>query len=154
MKFILLLIIAGVAIYGMYLYFSNEISKIKHKLLIISKYNEKLKRELSINKKKHICAQFSSPENTSGLLKEKVSIFIAPLLNSSTINCTTSKIEADIMDECIIDDVCWVYISIPSDSNTNCHGWVKKDNFDMFYCNDIDVSIFSEEDEEQKEEGE
>ncbi|SFU56417.1 hypothetical protein SAMN04487886_10593 [Clostridium sp. DSM 8431] len=147
MKFILLLIIAAVSIYCLYLYFSNEISKLKHKLLLISKYNEKLKKELSINKKKNIRINFSSPENSSGLLNDNIKIFIAPLMNSSVISSTTSKVEANIIDECIIDDISWVYIRIPSDSNINCHGWVKKDNFNMFYCDNLDVSIIHEDSE-------
>lgn len=140
MKFILLLLLAAIAIYILYLYFSNEKTKLKHKLILLTRYNEKLKKELSINKGKNISAKFTSPQNTLGILDENIDIHIAPLDNSSIINSTDAKMQVNILDECTIYDVTWFYINLPLNSNINCRGWVKKNDFCMLCSDSSDIT--------------
>lgn len=139
MKFILLLIIASIIIYVIYIYFSNEQAKLKHKLVVIAQHNEALKKELCINKATKICAKYSEPLNDSGILDENINLYIAPLTNSSVINKSKAKIQVDILDECNLCDVTWFYISIPTDSYINSHGWVKKSDFTTLCSNSQDV---------------
>ncbi|MBE6048946.1 MAG: hypothetical protein E7213_11215 [Clostridium sp.] len=131
MKFILLLIIASIIIYITYVYFSNEQAKLKHKILVLAQYNEKLKKELSINKTKKISAKFSIPINYSGILGKNTNIYLSPLINSPIINKNKVQIQVNIIDECTLYDVTWFYIILPIDSDENCHGWVKKNDFTM-----------------------
>ena len=145
MKFILLLLIAGAAIYLIYLYFSNEQVKLKHNLILVTQYNEKLKKELCMNKSKNICAKFSTPLNTYGILNEGIQIYIAPLENSSVINSIKEEMQVDILDECTLSDVTWFYINLPLDSDVNCHGWVKKCNFSMLCSNKNEITPTSSE---------
>ena len=143
MKFILLLILTAIAIYFLYLYFSNEQTKLKNKLIFLTRYNEELKKELCKNKKKNLSAKFSNPEVSSGILNENINIYIAPIDNSSIINSTSAKMQVNIIDECTIYDITWLYINLPSASNINCHGWVKKNDFSMLCSNSHDISPIS-----------
>ena len=143
MKFILLLIIASIAIYIIYTYFSNEQAKLKHKLVVIAQHNEKLKKELCINKATNICVKFSTPLNNSGILNEGVNIYIAPLNNSSIINKNKVQTQVDILDECTLSDVTWFYISLPSKSDINSHGWVKKNDFSILCSSAQDIEPIS-----------
>ena len=135
MKFLILLIIVCIVVYIIYVYFSNEQAKLKHKLVVIAQHNEALKKELCINKATKICAKYSEPLNNSGILDENINLYIAPLTNSSIINKSKAKIQVDILDECNLCDVTWFYISIPTDSGINSHGWVKKSDFTMLCSN-------------------
>lgn len=139
MKFLILLIIVCIVVYIIYVYFSNEQAKLKHKLVVIAQHNEALKKELCINKATKICAKYSQPLNNSGILDENINLYIAPLTNSSVINKSKAKIQVDILDECNLCDVTWFYISIPTDSDINSHGWVKKSDFTTLCSNSQDV---------------
>ena len=139
MKFILLLIIASIAIYIIYIYFSNQQAKLKHKLVVIAQHNETLKKELCMNKAANLSAKFPTPLNNSGILNEGVNIYIAPLNNSSVINKNKVKTQVDILDECTLSDITWFYISLPLESDVNCHGWVKKNDFSMLCSNTQDI---------------
>ena len=139
MKFILLLIIASIAIYIIYIYFSNQEAKLKHKIIVLAQHNEALKKELCMNKVTNICAKFSTPLNNSGILNECVNIYIAPLTNSSIINKNKVKTQVDILDECTLSDITWFYIRLPLESDINCHGWVKKNDFSMLCSNMQDI---------------
>ncbi len=139
MKFILLLIIASIVIYIIYIYFSNEQAKLKHKLVVIAQHNEALKKELCMNKSTNISAKFTPPLNDSGILNEGVNIYIAPINNSSIINKNKTPIQVDILDECNLSDITWLYISLPLESNINCHGWVKKNDFSMLCSKTKDI---------------
>lgn len=149
MKCILILLLAILVIYFIYIYFSNEQAKLKHKLILLTRYNDKLKKELCINKKKSICAKFSIPENNNGILNEEVNIYLAPISNSLIINTTgNTKEQVKLLDECTIEDTTWLYISLSLESDINCHGWVKKSDFSILCSPSTEITPISPEEEQ------
>lgn len=130
MKYILFLVLIVALIFTI-LYYDKKEAMLKHQLLATQNYNKNLKEQLKKYGKisDDIEIKFSIPSVTLGIIKEYSNVLLCPL-DSSIIVCKQPiKMEVEIIDKAEISNTSWYYVSLPIDSNINCRGWVKEENF-------------------------
>lgn len=134
MKYILFIILIA-AIFFIIVYYDRKYSILKHQLLVSNNYNRSLKEKLSRygSNKSNIKVIFSTPSKLLGIIKEGTSIFLCPIENTLLMHRTNIKMEVHILDQCRINNSIWFYVTLPTDSNINCRGWVTSMDFTMFY---------------------
>ena len=135
MKYILFIILIA-TIFFIIVYYDRKYSILKHQLIVSNNYNRNLKEKLSKHgsNKSNIKVEFSTPSKLLGIIKEETSIFLCPIENTILMHRTNIKMEVNILDQCRINNSIWLYVTLPTDSNINCRGWVKSIDFTMFYA--------------------
>ena len=134
MKYILFIILIA-TIFFIIVYYDRKYSILKHQLIVSNNYNRNLKEKLSRygSNKSNIKVEFSTPSKLLGIIKEGTSIFLCPIENTLLMHRTNIKMEVHILDQCRINNSIWFYVTLPTDSNINCRGWVTSMDFTMFY---------------------
>lgn len=134
MQFIIFIIlISGIA--GVYLYFDQQLTKVKKQLMITSNQLRKTKtqyRSLSTTNK-NLNIKFITPPSQIGVTNTDANLFLAPTLNSPKLNTLSIKMEVKILDSALVDNLLWFYVSLPIDSDINCRGWISKNDFSTVY---------------------
>jgi REP element-mobilizing transposase RayT len=134
MKYIFFIILLA-TIFFIIVYYDRKQSILKHQLMVVNNYNRHLQEILSRyeSNKTNLRVEFSTPSKLLGLIKEDTSIFLSPIENTFLLCKTSIKMEVHILDQCRINNSIWFYVTLPTDSNINCRGWVKSVSFTMFY---------------------
>lgn len=134
MKYIFFIILLA-TIFFIIVYYDRKQSILKHQLMVANNYNKHLQAILSRyeSNKTSLRVEFSTPSKLLGLIKEDTSIFLCPIENTFLMCRTNIKMEVHILDQCRINNSIWFYVTLPTDSNINCRGWVKSMSFAIFY---------------------
>ncbi len=136
MQFVIFIILIS-AIAGVYLYYDQQLAKVKKQLMITSNQLRKNKtqyRSLTpISKPLNI--KFINPSSQVGITNTGAQLYLAPTIDSSKLNTLLIKMEVKILDSAIVDNLLWFYVNLPIDSDINCRGWICKNDFSTIFPN-------------------
>ena len=129
MQFVIFIILIA-AIAGIYLYYDQQLAKVKKQLMITSNQLRKNKTQYRaltpINKPLNI--KFISPSSQIGITNTGAKLYLAPTLDSPKLNTLSIKMEVKILDSAIVDSLLWFYVNLPIDSDINWRGWILKND--------------------------
>lgn len=136
LQFVIFIILIA-AIAGIYLYYDQQLAKVKKQLMITSNQLRKNKTQYRaltpINKPLNI--KFISPSSQIGITNTGAKLYLAPTLDSPKLNTLSIKMEVKILDSAIVDSLLWFYVNLPIDSDINCRGWISKNDFSTIFPN-------------------
>lgn len=122
--FLLLVIGNGVILY----HFSNTTSSQRRQIISLKYENDSLKSKLSKESPNKVDINYITPENLSGIVTIKTSLYLAPTLKSSIVNILDENTILKIEDTAKIQDQLWYEISLSGInrlSRINSKGWVR-----------------------------
>ncbi|WP_368489158.1 hypothetical protein [Clostridium sp. BJN0013] len=126
LTFLFLLLIIGNAVI---LYrFSDKVSSQRRQIISLKYENDSLKSKLSKEFPRRIDVNYITPQNLSGIVTIKTSLYLAPTLKSSIVNILEENTLLKIEDAAKIQNQLWYEISlngINRSSRINSKGWVK-----------------------------
>ena len=136
LQFVIFIILIA-AIAGIYLYYDQQLAKVKKQLMITSNQLRKNKTQYRaltpINKPLNI--KFITPSSQIGITNIGAKLYSAPTLVSPKLNTLSIKMEVKILDSAIVDNLLWFYVNLPIDSDINCRGWISKNDFSIIFPN-------------------
>ena len=136
LQFVIFIILIA-AIAGIYLYYDQQLAKVKKQLMITSNQLRKNKTQYRaltpINKPLNI--KFIIPSSQIGITNTGAKLYLAPTLDSPKLNTLSIKMEVKILDSAIVDSLLWFYVNLPIDSDINCRGWILKNDFSTIFPN-------------------
>lgn len=136
MELIIILILIA-ALVGMYLYFDYKFSMLRKKLMLTSnQYNKMSKNYNKIKRQASgIEVKFSTPTSKIGITTNRANVYLAPMVSSPLIKKLNIRMEVNILDKADLDSETWYYINLPVDTNLNCRGWIKENDFSILENN-------------------
>lgn len=136
MQFVIFIILIS-AIAGVYLYYDQQLAKVKKQLMITSNQLRKCKTQhrslATIDKPLNI--KFINPSSQIGITNTSAKLYLAPTLDSPKLNTLSIKMEVKILDSALVDNLLWFYVNLPIDSDINYRGWISKNDFSTFFPN-------------------
>lgn len=134
LQFIIFIILIS-SIAAVYLYYDQQLVKLKKQLMITSNQLRKNKDQhrslTTINKSLNI--KFINPSAQIGITVIGANVYLAPIVDSPKLNTLAIKMEVKILDSAIVDNLLWFYVHLPIDSDINCRGWISKNDFSTIF---------------------
>lgn len=125
---ILLLIFLSIALF---FYFDTKLREIRKQYRLLNNQYISLKKNLSTSDSsiKNLKIKYINSNFSSGINKENTIIYLIPLEKSNPICTLNEASDLNILEQCSVDNIIWLYIEFESIDNINCRGWVQKKDF-------------------------
>ena len=139
---LLIIFSLAIATTTVYFYFNRQLLQAKKQLRITSNQLNKLlseKRKLKTFNN-NISVRFVTPTSSMAITNSGALLFLAPSSSSPKLKTLSLKTEVKLLDSATINSSTWYYVSIPSESNVNCRGWINQNDFTLMYSsNDSNI---------------
>lgn len=137
---IILLLILALAL--TILYFDKKLLTSKQQYVSLTKQYKNLREKYlkEYKSSNNIFVKYSTPTTSSAITNANVSIYLAPLESCPIINTLDDKIQVTILDQAETNTEIWYYISIPTNTNINSKGWIKKCDFSLIFNQSSDLA--------------
>lgn len=118
-------------------YFSNKISNQRKQLLLLKYQNNNLKHKAKTDTPINITIRYITPQFNKGTIIEDCKLYIAPFLDSFTINTLKHSTSVEIQDSAEINNETWYEISLLTENRINSKGWIRSQYIKISSVNDV-----------------
>lgn len=124
-----------------FIYNNKKLILLKQQLMLTNSQNNTLQKKLSnYSYRKNIEIKFLQPTNKGGIINKDSSVLISPIDNSPVLHKSNMKMEVYIIDKAEYSNNIWYYVALPLENNINSRGWVKENDFSIFYDDSTSIS--------------
>lgn len=155
MYYLLLIIVFGLIIAGIYLKYEGEVSSLKRQIILISRQNKSLKAKMNIHTEriKNFKMKRIDPASDKGIITKDTFVRISPIKKAMPVNSIGENKIVGVKNIVEIDEIKWYQVEVKSLNKINDIGWVDGEYISLidnsFSDYDLNESIKEEEYKEE-----